>query len=142
MPKHTTHPGSDLTLTVAEPSSSDAGAKRKVSISLQIVEGRPAGKTFDLSRGGEFTIGREGCDINLEDPRVSRQHARISIAAWDHIYLQDLKSKNGSFVNGSRQTRRKIGHNDLVRIGSTSLRLTILETPTGGKERTQHHLPI
>jgi len=143
MPKHPTHPGSDMTVTVAEPPASDSGAlRKKVSVSLQIVEGRPAGKTFDLSRGGDFTIGREGCDINLEDPKASRRHAKISIVAWDHIYLHDLKSKNGSFVNGVRQTRRKVAHNDVIRIGGTSLRLTILETPLGGSDRTQHHLPL
>jgi S-DNA-T family DNA segregation ATPase FtsK/SpoIIIE len=141
MPKHTTHPGTDLTVTVAEPHAADAGARRKVSVCLQIVEGRPVGKTYDLSRGGEFSVGREGCDINIEDPRVSRLHAKISIAAWDHIYLQDLKSKNGSFVNGSRQTRRKIGHNDVIRFGSTALRLTVIETPAPGPDRPQHHLP-
>jgi S-DNA-T family DNA segregation ATPase FtsK/SpoIIIE len=141
MPKHTTHPGTDLTVTVAEPGAGEPGARRKVSVCLQIVEGRPVGKTFDLSRGGEFSIGREGCDINLEDPRVSRRHAKISIAAWDHIYLHDLRSKNGSFVNGARQTRRKIGHNDVIRFGSTSLRLTVIETPAPGPGRAQHHLP-
>ncbi len=144
MPKHPTHPGSDMTVTVAEPPSAEGSGslRKKVSVSLQIVEGRPAGKTFDLSRGGEFIIGREGCDINLEDPKVSRRHARISIKAWDHIYLHDMKSKNGSYVNGVRQTRRKIGHNDVVRVGGTSLRLTILETPVAGGDRTQHHLPL
>lgn len=144
MPEHPTHPGTDLTVTVADPPASEAGGglRKKVSVSLQIVEGRPAGKTFDLSRGGDFTLGREGCDINLDDPKVSRRHARISIKAWDHIYLHDLKSKNGSFVNGVRQTRRKITHNDVLRLGGTSLRLTILETPVGGKDRTQHHLPL
>jgi len=144
MPKHPTHPDADHTVTVAElPGGGIAGPnRRKVSVTLQIVEGRPAGKTFDLSRGGEFTLGREGCDINLEDPGVSRRHAKVSIAAWDHIYLHDLKSKNGSFVNGARQTRRKVGHNDVIRVGGTCLRLTILETPISGKERDQHHLPI
>ncbi len=129
--------GSDPTVTLAEPPSG-SGTRRKVSIQLQAVDGPSAGATFDLSRGGEFIIGRKGCEVSLEDGAVSRRHARLSVKAWDHIYLHDLKSKNGVFVNGVRQTRRKIVHNDLIRIGGTSLRLLILETssaeaaPAGG----------
>ncbi|MCZ6779391.1 MAG: FHA domain-containing protein [Acidobacteria bacterium] len=125
--------GSDPTITLAEPPSGSA-TRRKVSIQLQAVDGPLAGTTFDLSRGGEFIIGRKECEISLEDSAVSRRHARLSVKAWDHIYLHDLKSKNGVFVNGVRQTRRKIVHNDLIRIGGTSLRLLILETSSGEVE--------
>lgn len=137
MPDNSPKGGSDPTVTLAEPPGGFAG-RRKVSIQLQAIEGAPAGATFELSRGGDFVIGRKGCDISLDDSAVSRRHARLTVKAWDHVYLHDLNSKNGVFVNGVRQTRRKLAHNDLIRVGGTSLRLLILETssskpdPAGG----------
>jgi pSer/pThr/pTyr-binding forkhead associated (FHA) protein len=127
MPGHSGRNGSDPTVTLAEPPAGSR-TRRKVSIRLQAVEGPSEGATFDLSRGGDFTIGRKGCDVALDDNAVSRRHARLTVKAWDHIYLHDLKSKNGVFVNGVRQSRRKLVHNDLIRLGGSALRLLILET--------------
>jgi len=46
------------------------------------------------------TIGRdEDCGVVIPDRQVSRQHARITLAV-DHYLLEDLGSKNGTFVNG------------------------------------------
>lgn len=51
-----------------------------------------------------LTLGRErGCDIRLDDPSVSRQHARLRVTV-DAVWLEDLGSRNGVFVNGSRLT--------------------------------------
>jgi pSer/pThr/pTyr-binding forkhead associated (FHA) protein len=48
-----------------------------------------------------LTIGRESnTDIALNDPRVSRQHARLSYRE-QQIWLTDLRSSNGTFVNGT-----------------------------------------
>ncbi|MEE9217883.1 MAG: FHA domain-containing protein [Acidobacteriota bacterium] len=133
MSKHGAQPGSDLTITAAEPPDGEAvPLRRQVRIRLNLVRGSGSGQTYDLSRGGDFTIGREGCDINLDDHAVSRRHARLLVKAWDHIYLHDLNSKNGSFVNGVRQTRRKLAHNDLIRLGGVSLRLSIEEACASG----------
>ena len=48
-----------------------------------------------------LSIGRSRtCDIVLDDPLVSRQHATLSTGAAP--YLRDLDSFNGTFVNGRR----------------------------------------
>jgi DNA-binding winged helix-turn-helix (wHTH) protein len=47
-----------------------------------------------------LTIGRDSeCDIVVPDRQVSRYHARISIAGKE-IFLEDLSSKNGTYLNG------------------------------------------
>jgi pSer/pThr/pTyr-binding forkhead associated (FHA) protein len=57
-------------------------------------------KRFVLSPG-ENTIGREpGCTVCINDPSVSRGHARITIAG-DRATLEDLNSKNGTQVMGA-----------------------------------------
>jgi len=51
---------------------------------------------------GEKLIGREDtCDVVIADRQVSRYHARL-FKAEDGIYLEDLASKNGTFINSVR----------------------------------------
>ena len=55
---------------------------------------------FDLPRGATL-IGRSSdCHVTIEDPLVSRQHARIVIDG-DDATLQDLGSRNGVKLNGA-----------------------------------------
>jgi pSer/pThr/pTyr-binding forkhead associated (FHA) protein len=69
------------------------------------------------------TIGREGCDITLVDPDVSRRHAAIRIAAGE-VTIEDLGSTNGTLVNGETITEpRTLRDGDEVRIGSGIWRL-------------------
>jgi hypothetical protein len=69
------------------------------------------------------TIGREGCDITLGDPDVSRRHAEIQISNGD-IVINDLGSTNGTFVNGERIDQpRPLRDGDEVRIGAVVWRL-------------------
>lgn len=66
---------------------------------LILTEGPERGKRWEL-RQEVITIGRhESCDIPLFDRRVSRFHARITRQGKDFV-LEDLGSKNGTFVNG------------------------------------------
>ena len=74
----------------------------------------------------EVTIGRvEGNDVVLPHGSVSRRHARLVVKEGKFI-LVDLKSTNGTFVNGRRLTSPLvIGEHDLITIGD--LRLTVEE---------------
>jgi ABC transport system ATP-binding/permease protein len=66
----------------------------------------------------EILIGRdETCDIVLLTPKVSRNHAKIH-QLGDTYLLEDLKSKNGTFVNNFPITRTKIQNGDLITIGA------------------------
>jgi predicted component of type VI protein secretion system len=85
---------------------------------LIFVEQKPMeGREQTLQAGA--TIGREGCDVNLMDPEVSRRHATI-VDQGGSLAIQDLGSTNGTYVNGSRisaVTALKGG--DEVRLGNT-----------------------
>ncbi len=99
------------------------------SIHLTVIEGDLKGKSFDITGLGTYTIGRRDCDIVLDDEKVSRKHASIIIVQVDKYSVQDLASRNGTFVNGIRLTRRNIQHNDLIRIGNCTLRFTVFDGP-------------
>jgi pSer/pThr/pTyr-binding forkhead associated (FHA) protein len=52
--------------------------------------------------GTLLTIGRgDSCDLQILEGHVSRQHARLE-AIGDTVWLKDLESSNGSYVNGER----------------------------------------
>src|SRR3954467_12555459 len=75
------------------------------------------GREQNLQAGA--TIGREGCDVNLMDPEVSRRHAAIRDQGGS-LAIEDLGSTNGTYVNGTRitvVTALKAG--DEVRLGNT-----------------------
>lgn len=86
------------------------------------------GKEYPL-RPGEQLIGRgRAAAIPLYNSLTSRHHARITVSGAK-VSLEDLGSKNGTFVNG----RRVVGRIDLevgdeIRIGGETL---ILWSPTG-----------
>jgi DNA-binding winged helix-turn-helix (wHTH) protein len=67
---------------------------------------------------GEQIAGRDpSADLWLESPKVSRQHARISIRGAAAL-IEDLGSKNGTFVRGAQITSATaIAPGDAVRIG-------------------------
>jgi DNA-binding CsgD family transcriptional regulator len=70
----------------------------------------------------ELVLGRrETSDLVLSDPHVSRSHAvirRQSGAVW----VEDLGSTGGTFVNGEAISAHAINHGDLVRFGTVEVR--------------------
>jgi DNA-binding response OmpR family regulator len=70
---------------------------------LILREGQGVGTRWMIDRS-DMIIGREeDCDIVLPSRQVSRNHARIRRSGGRHI-LEDLGSKNGTFVNGQETT--------------------------------------
>lgn len=69
-------------------------------------------------------IGRlPECDIPVPDPNVSRRHAEIRPAPTGTGYVVvDLKSTNGTRVNGFVVTEEKLTNGDIVTVGATHLR--------------------
>lgn len=97
-------------------------------IYLRIEEGANAGRTFMLSAGGVYTIGREGADIVLDDEKVSRKHAELGLYGPNAYLLRDLASMNGTSLNGQRvDDKSPLKHWDLIRIGDTTLRFSLVQ---------------
>lgn len=64
----------------------------------------------------QLTIGRAADnDIRLDDPAVSKMHAKIEVIGNDHIVV-DLGSANGTLVNDANISRHLLCHNDLIDI--------------------------
>jgi pSer/pThr/pTyr-binding forkhead associated (FHA) protein len=68
-------------------------------------------------------IGRDGADVALDDPKVSRKHAELGLYGPGAYVLRDLASTNGTWVNGRRISEKvMLRHWDLIRVGDTMLR--------------------
>ena len=88
-------------------------------------------KSADLDEGQDFelnssqlTIGRgRQNDIAVgSDEYASARHARFE-PRQDGVWVQDLGSTNGTFLNGVRLDRpRRLAQGDIVRVGETDLR--------------------
>lgn len=80
---------------------------------------------------GELVIGRSAsCGLTIDDPLVSRCHARLIVEA-DHVFIEDAGSRNGIRVNGRTITGRvEIGDGARFRVGTQELMLRRVEENT------------
>ena len=73
-------------------------------------------------QGDSIVIGRsKKCNLILNDDSISNQHARIDFDV-NGARITDLKSTNGTWVNGEKIEKALLSHNDLIRLGETELR--------------------
>jgi pSer/pThr/pTyr-binding forkhead associated (FHA) protein len=87
---------------------------------LVLLEGGRETTSFPLARE-TCTLGRhKNNDIVITDPKVSSFHARIDRTP-DGFVLVDLKSRNGSYVNGQRVETARLLAGDEVRMGAARL---------------------
>ena len=83
-------------------------------------------------RNRAIFIGRdEQCDLSIDDPSVSRRHARIytekRAGEAPAIVLQDLSSTNGTFVNDHPTDRAQLSSGDTIYLGDVELRFEMLD---------------
>lgn len=76
-----------------------------------------------LIRRGRYVIGHERKnEIIADEPSISGQHARLTVVSDDEIYIEDLESVNGTFVDGRpAEGMTPLRLDAEVRLGSTTL---------------------
>ncbi len=88
--------------------------------SLIIRTGGQAGESFTLD-GDRFSVGRDTeSSIFLDDVTVSRNHAVI-VARGDGLFIDDLGSLNGTYVNRRRIESHELVDGDELQIGKFKL---------------------
>ena len=98
---------------------------------IQITEkgGKPRSESFDQN---EITIGRvQGNDIVLPKGNISKRHSRI-VLRDNKFIIVDLKSTNGTFVNGKRiSSPQVLKDSDKIYIGDFTLQLEMKGAAAG-----------
>jgi pSer/pThr/pTyr-binding forkhead associated (FHA) protein len=70
----------------------------------------------------DVVVGRASdADLILRDAISSRYHAKVSMDQEDTYTVEDLKSLNGTFLNGKKITRNPLNNNDVIDIGTTQI---------------------
>jgi len=89
----------------------------------------------------KFSIGRlASCDIYIDDTSVSTNHAVIMVVpnplldGHDDIVIEDMQSRNGTFVNDQRIHRCILKPDDVISIGWSKFKL--LDDRSEGREST------
>ena len=73
---------------------------------------------IEVSPGQSKTIGRgRSADINIDDPSLSRVHARVTVEPDGLLAVDDLGSTNGILINGREQLSSYLRAGDLVSFG-------------------------
>ncbi|PWU20349.1 MAG: hypothetical protein C5B49_04405, partial [Bdellovibrio sp.] len=85
-------------------------------LALRILNGPQAGQVHQL-RAGSFLVGRgTSCQIQLQGNGVSKEHLEIRVAG-EQVSFRDLKSANGTYLNGVRVPSAPLKLGDKVLIG-------------------------
>ena len=93
--------------------------------SLSVIDGPFKGHLFRLSVP-RVVVGRQNCDVVIEDPEISRQHCVVEVAG-NRATLTDLNTTNGTFVEGQRIKSHELHHLSEFRIGTSTLMYTLTE---------------
>ncbi|MDP1835224.1 MAG: type III secretion system inner membrane ring subunit SctD [Chlamydiales bacterium] len=89
---------------------------------LKVIAGPNNGAEFSMEPGHSYILGTnpEASDIVLHDGTVSRQHAKLTISADNKVTLQDLKSRNGVFLDDKQiKVKADLVSNSVVSLGTT-----------------------
>lgn len=85
------------------------------------------------------TIGRRPeNDITIDNLAISGKHCQI-ITILNESFLEDLKSTNGTYVNGECITKHALQHGDVIGIGKHQLKYLLSEAETTGMLNVSEH---
>lgn len=113
----------DETVVKTEKLFLDGKPKRQPRCWLEVASGPLQGYRCELSEV-RTVIGRSQADVILKDPKASRHHAAIEWTDQGYLFI-DLGSTNGSYINEERVKSQLIHSGDMIRIGGTTLKVTI-----------------
>ena len=109
---------------------------RKGRYILKFISGKYQGGEFALEMNQELIIGRSSeLEMVLIEDMVSRHHAKITTTD-DEIFIEDLGSTNGTFVNGEKITKTKLKENDRILIGTSIIKLVYEDGEAGAGSST------
>ncbi len=108
------------------------------SFVLRFISGKYQGGEFPIVAEKQIIVGRSSdLDMVLVEDMVSRKHARIAMQGPE-IWIEDLGSTNGTFVNGEKIKKAKLKEGDRVLIGTSILKLIAGEGAKDAAEAKQN----
>ena len=103
-------------ITVIRPMPEKASSSRDAC--LVVINGVDLGKKYPLSQDSTVVGRSSKVDIQIDEDSISRNHAVIENDGQE-IFIRDLKSTNGTYVNDRQIGERSLRDGDQVKIGRT-----------------------
>ena len=99
------------------------GSAKKIN--LRVKTGSSSEHNTVTQVSSSLMVGRSDiCDLYIDDIKLSRQHFVIENEDGN-LFIQDLKSKNGTFLNGTRVSSRQLLHSgDKIVAGLSDIVIT------------------
>ncbi len=112
-------------------------------LEVAIIEGPDRGRRFVFRAPATVAVGRSStCELPLNDPKISRKHCLIEVKG-EGCAVRDLKSANGTRVNGIQIEAGALEDGDRVRVGDSALECAIAGTlPSTDDETVETELPV
>jgi len=98
----------------------------KVEAYIEVIEGPDKGKKCRLKKG-HSVLGRGKVDIALRDTDISRTHAEIEIFGGSQMFIRDLASTNGTYVNNKKVSYSRLQDGDVIQTGATVMKFIVPE---------------
>ena len=90
-------------------------------------------RAYDLSKiAKSVVIGRDRqlSKLVIPDSQISRSHCAI-LRKGESFLIEDLGSRNGTWLNNEQVTKSELRNNDVIRIGSTDMKITVVKATDG-----------
>ena len=105
---------------------------RRIDLAL-----RNSDRVFSLDEDQTLTAGRTSqCEMQLDDPSVSRRHCTFTLLPDGRLQVKDLDSANGTFVNERQVQETTARSGDLVRLGAAVLEVRDTSAITARPDQT------
>ncbi|MBD3217397.1 MAG: FHA domain-containing protein [candidate division Zixibacteria bacterium] len=101
-----------------------------MEITVEFISGENSGKSFRFNQNSILAGRSEDADLSIDSDVVSYEHCRFTVKA-DGLYLTDLGSSNGTYVNGNHHHSGFISFGDTVSFGEGGPEAKITFTESG-----------
>jgi hypothetical protein len=102
------------------PQATEAASPVELGVEREVAVLQWDGRTMRVDKRRVLLGRSRECDIQVEDPNVSRRHAELRQEGSSY-WIVDLESTNGIEVNGRRVKRAKLDSGDTFTVGSTEI---------------------
>ena len=108
---------------------------------LRFISGKYQGGEYQVAPDKQVIVGRSSdLDMVLVEDMVSRRHAKIALQG-EAVWIEDLGSTNGTFVNGEKIKKAKLKEGDRLLIGTSILKLMTRESAAASPATTSGSSP-
>lgn len=108
---------------------------------LRVLNGPQSGQVFPL-KPGKYKLGRgTNCQIQWSSQGVSKEHLEITVQA-EQVSISDLRSSNGTFLNGVRIQASHLKLGDKVLVGQTLCDVVLVSKKAANSVQPGGYLPV